>query len=155
VARSTPASTQHAAAATLRYLILVGEGYRAAVSADAGIGTTDSRAVSWIAAHGPLGQSTLAADLELTSSAATNLVDRLENLGLVERVAVPGDRRRFNVALTRRGAALAKADLHPLTAALARIDPDQQAAVTRWLDSIAADLRTATLDGITLDGTVS
>jgi DNA-binding MarR family transcriptional regulator len=39
-------------------------------------------------------------------STATNLADRLEQRGLVERRSAPGDRRVRTIALTERGAAL-------------------------------------------------
>ena len=39
----------------------------------------------------------------LSSGAMTNRIDRLENLGLVERQPSPNDRRSFQVQLTRKG----------------------------------------------------
>jgi DNA-binding MarR family transcriptional regulator len=48
----------------------------------------------------------LLAQSMVTTGAITNRVDRLEQRGLVERAAVPGDRRKVLVRLTERGRAL-------------------------------------------------
>jgi DNA-binding MarR family transcriptional regulator len=45
----------------------------------------------------------LADVLLLSKSGLTRLIDRIEEAGLVERVAVPGDRRSLHVQLTRDG----------------------------------------------------
>ena len=45
----------------------------------------------------------LARDLELSSGAMTSRLDRLEELGLIERLRDPGDRRGVVVALTTQG----------------------------------------------------
>ena len=45
----------------------------------------------------------LAADLELSSGAMTSRIDRLEQLGLVERLPDPTDRRGVRVRLTKAG----------------------------------------------------
>jgi DNA-binding MarR family transcriptional regulator len=45
----------------------------------------------------------LFSQLLLSSGAMTNRIDRLENLGLVERVADPNDRRSVLVQLTKKG----------------------------------------------------
>jgi DNA-binding MarR family transcriptional regulator len=54
----------------------------------------------------PNGRSTpgaLAADLELSSGAMTSRLDRLEQSGLVRRIADPNDRRSVIVELTEEG----------------------------------------------------
>ena len=73
----------------LRRLILAAEHYRQSVSDAIGLGTTESQAVSVLALHGERGQSDLARDLQLTSSASTALVDRLERQGVAERTPPP------------------------------------------------------------------
>lgn len=42
----------------------------------------------------------------LDASSLTGVVDRLEDAGLVTRLAVPGDRRAFNVFLTKKANAM-------------------------------------------------
>lgn len=73
-----------------------------------------------------------------TLSGMTRIVDRMEAAGLVERAAVPGDRRGVSVSLTDKGkmtyeAALARhqADIERVFAA--RLTPDEQEGVARNL----------------------
>ena len=47
--------------------------------------------------------SELTRELLVTAGNVTGLVDRLARLGLVERLAVPGDRRAVRIRLTARG----------------------------------------------------
>ena len=55
-----------------------------------------------------LSPSALARATLVTSGTMTNRLDRLEQLGLVERVPHPVDRRGMDVQLTRRGVRLAE-----------------------------------------------
>ena len=105
--RPSPPTTLDDAVRNLRRLILAAEHYRQAVSDAIGLGTTESQAVSVLALHGERGQSELARDLQLTSSASTALVDRLERQGVAERTRHPHDRRRTIVRLTDRGRQIA------------------------------------------------
>jgi len=129
----------------LRRIILAGEHYRQVVAEAIGLGTTDCQALSYLAVHGSSGQSELARDLGLTSSALTALVDRLERQGVAERLRHPRDRRRTIVALTERGHAMVGESHRWLTATLARIDPDDLEKVSSSLAVIAMDLSTRTL----------
>lgn len=52
---------------------------------------------------GRLRMSDLASQVTVTSSGLTRLVDRLERIGLVERVACPTDRRGSFAAITKEG----------------------------------------------------
>ena len=58
------------AAHNLRALIMAGERYRRSAASSVGLGATESLAISYLAVHGARGQSELALDLRLTSSAA-------------------------------------------------------------------------------------
>lgn len=51
-------------------------------------------------------QSDLGRRLVVTRASVTSVLDKLESKGLVERCAVPGNRRVYHVELTQRGAAL-------------------------------------------------
>lgn len=128
----------------LRRLILAGEHYRQVVAEAIGLGTTESQTLSYLAVHGSSGQSELARDLGLTSSALTALVDRLERQGVAQRVAHPHDRRRTIVSLTDRGVAVISESHRWLTATLERIAPDELAQVSRAMVVIADDLSTRT-----------
>ena len=129
---------------SLRSLILAGEHYRQAVSDAIGLGTTESQALSHLAVHGETGQSSLARDLGLTSSASTALVDRLERQGVAERVRHPKDRRRLIVRLTTRGHAVVEESHQWLAATLSEVDPAELEQVSAWLSFLAADLRDRT-----------
>ena len=124
----------------LRHLILAGEHYRQVLANAIGLGTTESQALSYLAVHGDSGQTTLARDLGLTSSASTALVDRLERQGVAERVRHPRDRRRTIVHLTDRGLQMVGESQRWLAAALERIDPEQLPAVSEAIATLADDL---------------
>jgi DNA-binding MarR family transcriptional regulator len=129
-------STEEAIRA-LRALILAGERYRQVLSDYVGLGVTDTQAVSYLTVHGDRGQNELAADLGLSSSASTALVDRLEREGIAERYPHPNDRRRTLVRLTSRGHAVVEVSRQWLLAALHDIPARDHQAVTPTLRSIA------------------
>lgn len=128
----------------LRALIMAGESYRLSIAVSAGLGTTESQAISYLAVHGTRGQSELARDLRLTSSAATALVDRLERDGAAERTPHPSDRRRTLIRLTPRGEELSEAGQQPLLASLGLVEPADLPLVSSWLAVIAGDLHART-----------
>jgi DNA-binding MarR family transcriptional regulator len=128
----------------LRHLILAGEHYRQTVAEAIGLGTTESQALSYLAVHGESGQSAMAHDLGLTSSAVTGLVDRLEHQGVAERVRHPKDRRRVIIRLTGRGLAMVSESHRWLAATLDRIARDDLALVSEALAVMAEDLWTRT-----------
>lgn len=105
-----------------------------------GLGTTESQAVSSLALHGERGQSELARDLQLTSSASTALVDRLERQGVAERMRHPRDRRRTIVRLTDRGRQIAIESQRSLTHALQLLPPDLLPTFSEGLAVVADDL---------------
>lgn len=71
--------------------------------ASQGLHATDTRALRVLAgAQTPMTAGELGERLDVTKSAATRTVDRLERSGHVERVPDPGDRRRVLLRLTTR-----------------------------------------------------
>ncbi len=62
-----------------------------------GINSTDLECLDLILMSGPSTAGEIARHTGLTSGAVTGLIDRLERLELVERVADPGDRRKVRV----------------------------------------------------------
>jgi DNA-binding MarR family transcriptional regulator len=124
----------------LRALILSGERYRQVLSEYVSLGVTDTQAVSYLTVHGDRGQNELAADLGLSSSASTALVDRLEREGIAERYPYPNDRRRTLVRLTSRGHAVVAVSRRWLLAGLHDIPAGDHQAVAAMLRSIAARL---------------
>lgn len=133
-------STKDQAVRSLRMLILAGERYRQVLAEAIGLGTTESQALSYLEVHGESGQSELARDLGLTSSALTALVDRLERSGVAERFPHPQDRRRSMIRVTEHGATLVVESHDWLDATLERIDPADLELVSTALALIAEDL---------------
>ncbi|GAB2570848.1 MarR family winged helix-turn-helix transcriptional regulator [Microlunatus antarcticus] len=105
-----------------------------------GLGSTESQALSVLALHDGRGQSQLARDLQLTSSASTALVDRLERQGVAERTRHPHDRRRTVVRLTERGRQIATESQQCLEHALRLLDPERLAGFADGLAVVADDL---------------
>ena len=87
-----------------------------------------------LASGDPLTMSQIAARMQHTTAAATGLVDRLANLGYVERSHATDDRRKVLVRITVRGRALVgriKEDMiHNLNATMGHLTPAEQQA---WL----------------------
>ena len=63
-----------------------------------GLGITDMKAVSTLMQEGHMTAGQLADRLSLTTGAVTNLIDRLEEHGAVQRLVDPTDRRKVIVA---------------------------------------------------------
>lgn len=110
----------------------------------AGLGLTESQALSSLALHGERGQSDLARDLQLTSSASTALVDRLERQGVAERTRHPHDRRRIIVRLTERGRGIVSESRNCLAHALQLLGPGTLTDFSGGLLVVADDLNAMT-----------
>ena len=67
------------------------------------------RALDLLAHEGGMRVGELAAGVGIDDATATRLVDRLEEIGVVERGREPGDRRATTVSLTWTGKELVKA----------------------------------------------
>jgi DNA-binding MarR family transcriptional regulator len=126
---------------TLRAVILAGEQYRQVLAQVTQLGITETQAISYLAIHGDRGQTDLARDLGLTSSASTALVDRLEQQGIANRYPHPTDRRRSLVRLTDRGRAVVEQSRRWLGTAFERVPTDQLPALAAALAGMADDLR--------------
>jgi DNA-binding MarR family transcriptional regulator len=71
--------------------------YNHAVSAQVGLGASDSQFMTLLQTYGPLTPRQLAEHTGLTSGTVTGVVDRLESHGFVTREADPHDRRKVVV----------------------------------------------------------
>jgi DNA-binding MarR family transcriptional regulator len=95
---------------------------------------------------GPVGPAELARLLEVTTAAATGIVDRLEARGHVERVADPHDRRRTSVHVTESGRAEVVGLLMPMFRALQDLDQEftesERDVVARYLRGATAAFET-------------
>jgi DNA-binding MarR family transcriptional regulator len=127
-----PVAKREAAVAALRELILAGEQYRLAVAHRLGLTVSESQAISYLMARGPMGQTELGAALGFNTSSTTALVDRLERNAVAVRVPHPTDRRRSIVHLTPSA--------------------DQGLAeVQSWMSSAFEKIRSADLPALTAD----
>jgi len=87
---------------------------------------------------------TLSENLNLDSSSTTGLLGRMENTGLLERRADPGDRRGVKVFLTPKGARLQQS-IYQLVGELEerlskKISPEEAAVFRRVMGTIAREL---------------
>ncbi len=94
----------------------------------AGLNPTDMECLDLILMSGPATAGEIARRTGLSSGAVTGLIDRLERLGLVERVADPDDRRKVLVRV--------RADrMAPLAAAFRPLEKRMQALLARYSEA--------------------
>lgn len=74
----------------------------ASASARHGLTAAQARLLC-VLTEGPKAMGELAVILGVEKAAMTGLIDRIERRGLVQRTAVPGDRRTCHIALTSSG----------------------------------------------------
>lgn len=95
-----------------------------------------------VLAAGQLRMSDVATRLGVTSSTATEQVERLVELGLLERRTDPGDRRHVVVSTTPKAAAslehLRELNTARMRELLGRIDADDLAVVERAISALAS-----------------
>ncbi len=125
----------------MRELILAAEAYRQAAAGRLGLSLTDSQAVSYLLARGPLGQNDLATALGLTTGSVTPLVDRLERHGIAQRQPHATDRRRTIVKLSPQSNELLDDVRDWLLEAFSEIDPQELPHVSETLHLLAKGLR--------------
>jgi DNA-binding MarR family transcriptional regulator len=115
-------------------------------SLQSGVSPAHLHLVSMLERHGGMPMSRIADVLDVSLSAATGLIDRMEERGLVERARVADDRRVVLVKLTSGGRRML-ADVEVLRgemlrSILERLDPDRLQALSETLE----DLRRAVDD---------
>jgi DNA-binding MarR family transcriptional regulator len=120
---------------------LAGHRLRDAVGRRLGVRDDELLVLRRLAVHGDAGQAELAALTGLSRSGAGALLQRLEQLGLIERHTHPADRRARRVRLTdaaRRELAAAHADLQADVAALLdALAASERATVERFVGDLA------------------
>lgn len=145
-------SPEDAAVTAMREVILAAEAYRQAAAARLRLSLTDSQAVSYLLARGPLGQNDLAVALGLTTGSVTPLVDRLERNGIARRLPHPTDRRRSIVALSSDGSELLDDIRGWLLKAFHEIAPEKLPEVTDVLTTLARGLRESASEEMVAQG---
>lgn len=128
---------------TLRSILEAAVEVRHVVSRRTGLSAVELAALEQLS-HGPVGPGALARHLDVTSAAATGIVDRLSRRGHLERVADDADRRRTQLHITQSARDEVQRHLRPMFAGLARLDAeltdDERAVVERYLTGVLACL---------------
>ncbi|GAA0497808.1 hypothetical protein Ade02nite_53760 [Paractinoplanes deccanensis] len=104
---------------------------------------SQGRAMTVLARHGDLRLSSLADHLRIAPRSATEVVDDLQQRGLVERRPDPADRRAVLVTLTPHGMSVNTQIQAARQAASARIfaalDPEDRRDLSRVLEKLRED----------------
>ncbi len=96
-----------------------------AIARKVGVNSSDLECLDLILMKGPSTAGEIARHTGLTSGAVTGLIDRLEQQGLVERAADPGDRRKVLVRVREQGIA-------PIAAYFAPMEKNMQALLADY-----------------------
>lgn len=114
------------------------------VAQQVGLTPRQAHAVAELGEVGPVRMKPLADRLGVTTGTLTILADRLENLGLIQRVPDPADRRATTIALTAEGQEVFRQhhDHHEALSRefLAALDGDEAAILVRLLTKVTAVL---------------
>jgi DNA-binding MarR family transcriptional regulator len=112
------------------------------ISPSSGLSLTAAATLATLDRGGPRRLTALAAREGVTQPAMTQLVARLQDAGLVERVADPADGRVVQVRITAEGQAMLArrraVRAGRVALLLARLSPDQQAALAAALPAMDA-----------------
>ena len=142
------------ATVALRDLVDAGVLLRHVVSRRAGLSETEMTTLDHLG-RAPMGPAEVARLLEVSTAAATGIVDRLVVRGHAERRPHPEDRRRVEVHLTDSGRGELLAHLSPMLASLAALEASfveaELAVVERYLRGAIAAFEAVTHPGA-LDG---
>jgi DNA-binding MarR family transcriptional regulator len=128
----------------LRELLDVATRVRPAVASRAGLSQSELVALEHLI-KGPIGPGEVARRLEVTSAAATGIVDRLSAHGHVERRPHATDRRRTELVITASAREEVLSHLLPMFRALAQMDAEldegDREVVERYLRRATEALR--------------
>jgi DNA-binding MarR family transcriptional regulator len=125
----------------LRELVTAGARVNHVVARRAGISDTELVTLEHLSRE-QIGPAEVARRLEVSTAAATGIVDRLVSRGHVERRPHAADRRRTELVLTESGRREVVGHLLPMFIALDQLDrgftDDERAVVERYLRGAAA-----------------
>ncbi len=112
------------------------------ISPSSGLSLTAAATLATLERGGPRRLTALAAREGVSQPAMTQLVARLQDAGLVDRVPDPGDGRVVRVRITAEGQAMLAgrraARAERVAVLLARLSPDEQAALAAALPAMDA-----------------
>lgn len=111
----------------------------------AGLSLGQIKATTFLALHGRRGVGEIAAGIGVSLPTASELVDRLVEIGFAERAPNPADRRQVLVWLTAEAQTF-KREMHALRrdqvwAAMARLSPEERPVFVRSLEALIEALR--------------
>jgi DNA-binding MarR family transcriptional regulator len=122
---------------------------RSLVAASLGIGTTDVRALVFMAQVGDVTPKRVAEKVGLSTGAITNMVDRMVAVDLIERVPNPHDRRSLHLRLAPAGqAAVDRLSEFYRSAFREALDDDQVRVVTELFSAVEASLARSTAQAL-------
>ncbi len=131
-----PGWDESATLVALRELVTAGARVNHVVARRAGISDTELVTLEHLGRE-QIGPAEVARRLEVSTAAATGIVDRLVSRGHVERRPHAADRRRTELVLTASGRSEVVGHLLPMFIALDRLDrsfsEDERAVVERYL----------------------
>jgi DNA-binding MarR family transcriptional regulator len=117
--------------------VLVGVAARSLAAVDPDVTLPQYRALVVLATAGPKNLGRLSELLEVHSSTATRLCDRLVAKGLIDRAAATADRREIVLSLTRKGRGIVD-----------RVTQRRRAEIARIVDRIPVTQRTALIGAL-------
>ncbi len=117
--------------------VLVGVAARSLAAVDPDVTLPQYRALVVLATAGPKNLGSLSELLEVHSSTATRLCDRLVGKGLIDRTAATADRREIVLSLTRKGRGIVD-----------RVTQRRRAEIARIVDRIPVTQRTAMIGAL-------
>lgn len=134
------ALVRHQITERLQQMRVLLEGFEQHLGRQLTVNPTDLTAMEHLISAGPLSPTELASRLQVSTAAATMVVDRLEAVGHVTRRRHPTDRRRVEVVPQPASVAKAFAHLSPMIAGVAGVlddfNPEERAAIARFLDGV-------------------
>jgi len=122
-------------------------GFESAASAF-DLSVAQAKALRHVAVAGPVPMRDVACRMRCDASNVTGIIDRLEDRGLVERRAAPGDRRVRSLVVTAHGDEVARALWGEVrTAAVALLEMTEEERTTLVLLLRRVDTRPLTVSG--------
>lgn len=122
------------------------------------LGITQASTIILLSQQRTISQSEIALHLHLEPATVVRLVDELERSGLVERLPIENDRRRYNIALTKKGNR-ALSGIEEITEKLetflrTKLTPSEVGSLQNICNKISANLGDLGKPGVYVDATV-
>lgn len=138
----SPWSSQgvHESTSLLREIIQTSDEFESYMGRQLSVNPTDLQAMENLIMAGPMSPTQIARKLNVSTAAATAVIDRLTALGHVSRAPHPSDRRGVLVVPTDTSVARAMDGLLPMIIGIDRVihdfDADQQQTIVDYLSRV-------------------